>query len=76
MASKPVVVTPAELRHAWADLAHSKADVELAKKELAAAQRELLRAHAALADAQRLTRLCSWPGLLTVGQRRASGDEE
>jgi hypothetical protein len=66
----------AELPDAYADLARLKAAVELAKNDLAAARRKLLQAHAALAYARRLTRLCSWPGLMAVGRRRAPAGAE
>jgi len=63
MASKPVEVRPTELLDAWADLTYFKAAVELAKKDLVSAQLQLIKAHAALAEARRLTQLCSSAGV-------------
>ena len=74
MPSQPVEVRPTELRDARADLTYFKAAVELATKDLAAARRQLLEAHGALADARRLTRLCSWPGLLTQPRAPSRGE--
>jgi hypothetical protein len=48
-----------ELRDAWADLAYFQAAVYRAKEDVVCAQLQLVDAHAALADANRLTRLSS-----------------
>ena len=76
MATKPVEVGPTELRDAWADVTRFKAAVELAKRDLVSARLQLIEAHAALAEARRLTQVCRGPGLLTRGRGRSRPDNE